>query len=62
MWLWIRHIIEIVIFSFLTILFLSWEFWLTTGIAYLFGFYVLNCVISLISKLFFAIAILLGRD
>ena len=62
MWLWIRHIIEIIIFSFLTILFMSWEFWLTTGIAFLFAFYVLNLVISLISKIFFAIALLSSRD
>ena len=62
MWLWIRHIIEIVIFSFLTILFMSWEFWLTTGIAFLFAFYVLNLVISLISKIFFAIAISREKD
>jgi len=62
MWLWIRHIIEIVIFSFLTILFMSWEFWLTTGIAYLFAFYVINLVISLISKIFFAIGMLSSKD
>jgi len=62
MWLWIRHIIEIVVFSFLVILFMSWDFWLTTGIAYLFAFYVISLVISLISKIFFAITMLRDKD
>tara|TARA_Y100000768_G_C23452408_1_gene439820 strand:- start:124 stop:315 length:192 start_codon:yes stop_codon:yes gene_type:complete len=62
MWLWIRHIIEIVVFSFLVILFMSWDFWLTTGIAYLFAFYVISLVFSLISKIFFAIALLREKE
>ena len=62
MWLWIRHIIEIVVFSFLIILFMSWEFWLTTGIAYLFAFYVISLIISLMSKIFFAIALLREKE
>ena len=62
MWLWIRHIIEIVVFSFLVILFMSWDFWLTTGVAYLFAFYVISLVFSLISKIFFAIALLREKE
>ena len=62
MWLWIRHIIEIVVFSFLVILFMSWDFWLTTGIAYLSAFYVISLVFSLISKIFFAIALLREKE
>ena len=62
MWLWIRHIIEIVVFSFLVILFMSWDFWLTTGFAYLFAFYVISLLFSLISKIFFAIALLIEKE
>jgi hypothetical protein len=55
MWLWIRHIIEIIVFAILCGLFMSWNFWLTTGIAYLFGMYVISLIFSLISKIIFAI-------
>ncbi len=62
MWLWIRHILEILVFSFLFILFVSWEYWLTTGIAYLFGFYVIFLILDLIERIYVVIILLINRN